>query len=444
MTLIRSVSGIRGISGKDLTPEHIIHFAGMFGSLLNKGNVISGRDTRLTGNIFEQLFANTLGYMGINTMSCGIVPTPTVLFLVSKHRSAGGFIITASHNPPEYNGIKLVSGQGKFLNSKEYTIFNSFENMEPVLSKSMGNFSEDKNLYREHIDAVLSHDFINASIIKTRKPRIVFDGGNGGGSIVIPEMLTALGAELITINTRTDSTFTRALEPIPAHLSELERTVRHHNADLGLATDGDGDRIAIVTPRRGCISEEYTIALTADYVAGKYSGDSVVINQSSSAMLEILGKRNDYSVFRAPVGEANVVDSIIAHNAIIGGEGNGGVILPSVNKTRDALIASSLILMLISESSSDIDTIIDKFPSLYMRKEKYDLDNADILQKVKKLYSDYEYTDSDGLRFNMGTGFMHIRKSGTEPILRVIGEFDSQDRLEKEFSILKRIIECAE
>lgn len=444
MTLIRSVSGIRGIAGEDLYPGRIAAFAGMFAHFIKQGTVITGRDTRKTGSVFDLIFSAVLNYTGIDTMHLGIVPTPTVLYLVNKHRAAGGYIITASHNPPQYNGIKFVSATGKFLNKRDYIEFSSFEDKLPVLSNNIGIATDADNMYREHIEAVINHPFINRQFIAKQKPRIVFDGGNGGGSTVIAELISDLGADLITINTSTDGTFTRALEPIPANLGQLERTVRERGADIGLATDGDGDRIAIVTPERGCISEEYTIALCADYIARKHNGSNVVINQSTSAMLELMSKKNNYTVTRTPVGEANVVDGIIGAKAIIGGEGNGGVILPALNKTRDALIASALLLMLIAENSNNIDSQIDSMPVLYMKKEKFSITDETLLKRIANLYKGTAFTDTDGLRFSFDNGFMHVRKSGTEPIIRIIGEFDSEEQCEKEFNKIRGLIQCAE
>lgn len=444
MTLIRSVSGIRGIAGDDIHPQLIAQFAGMFASFIKTGTVITGRDTRKSGKIFDSIFSSVLNYAGIDTIRLGIVPTPTVLYLVSKHNSAGGYIITASHNPPEYNGLKFVSHSGKFLNKDDYSIFSSFEGTLPLMAQMPGHFSNEEHMFREHISGVIEHPFIDRHIISRQKPRVVFDGANGGGSIVIAEMIEQLGAELITINTNTDGTFTRALEPIPANLSQLENAVREKNADIGLATDGDGDRIAVVTPVRGSISEEYTIALCADYIASKYNGNTVVINQSTSSILELLGEKNNYSVVRTPVGEANVVDGIISHKAIIGGEGNGGVILPEINKTRDALVASALLLMLIAENNNNIDALIDSMPVMHMKKEKFSIMDDKVLTDIARLYRGFPFTDNDGLRFQLDNGFMHIRKSGTEPIIRVIGEFDSEEKCEEEFNKVRGVIQCVE
>ncbi len=445
MTLIRSVSGIRGISGKDLHPENIAHFATMFSRFIKKGTVVCGRDTRLSGIAFNNIFSSTLNFAGINTIDCGIVPTPTVLFLVKEFMHNGGYIITASHNPPKYNGLKLVSSKGKFLNRTEHKTFSSFENSLPIIAKTQGQYIYNPELFKKHIQAVINHPLINKKLIKKRKLKVVFDGANGGGSIVISALLKALGVELIEINTNIDGKFTRELEPIPINLTGLKKAVKKHKADIGLATDGDGDRIAIVTPKRGCVSEEYTIALTADYVSKSSAGNNViVINQSTSRMLEITGKKHHYKVKRASVGEANVVDLIIRSHALIGGEGNGGVILPDINNTRDALVASALILMMMADYRKSIDDIIDEFPVLYMKKMKFPISNDEIFKNIRKEFKDSILTETDGLRFNMDNGFLHIRKSGTEPIIRVIGEFDSMKKLQSVFNQIKRIIKCVE
>jgi len=314
MTLIRSVSGIRGLIDEDLNPQTISYFASIFADFLSSGVAVCGMDTRPSGRLFEKIFSSTLAFKNIDTLNLGIVPTPTVLFHVKNSGASGGFIITASHNPPEYNGIKLVSSSGRFLNSVDYRRFLKYES-KPVKKKSnsKGKMTNGEFLYETHIDAVLSHPLLKPSKKKSKKLKVVFDGACGGGSIVISRLLERMGVELIEINTNIDGIFKRPLEPIPAHLKGLESAVKKHKADLGLATDGDGDRIAIVTPLRGAVSEEYTVALCIDYIMRKTGSKSTVINQSTSMMTEFLGRKNGYKVFRSSVGEANVVDGIIKH-----------------------------------------------------------------------------------------------------------------------------------
>lgn len=431
MTLIRSVSGIRGLVGEDLNPMRVAKFASIFGDFVESGKVIGGMDTRRSGGPFSEIFLSTLNYKGLETTFTGIVPTPTVLFLVRNMKYDGGFIITASHNPPEYNGIKLVSRQGRFLNHADYRMFMKLEEKPLKLKGIFKSNSYDSTLYRKHIEAVLKLPFVNKPKIKKRKLKVVFDGGCGAGSIVIAELLEGLGVKLYTINTNTDGKFRRPLEPIPANLKMLEKEVRRVKADIGLATDGDGDRIAIVTPGRGCISEEYTLALSGLYALTKYNKKLIVINQSTSMMLELLGEKLGFKVVRTPVGEANVVDGILLSKAVIGGEGNGGVILPSVNLTRDALVACALLISMLAESKMDIDEIIDDFPKTYMEKRKYDVSSASVLERTEEHFKPFHLEKTDGLRVKFSDGFLHVRKSGTEPIIRIICEFKTKERTEE-------------
>lgn len=439
MTLIRSVSGIRGISGEDLNPEQISRFAGIFGDYLKSGTVLGGRDTRLSGDIFTSIFSRTLNFKGLDVLFAGIVPTPTVLFLVRSMGLKGGFIITASHNPPEYNGIKFVNSKGRFLNASDYAKFVKHEK-NPATAWGNGSCSTDLSLAERHIDAVLSGSLINRTKIKRSKIKVVFDGACGGGAIVIPALLEKLGVELITINTDTNGIFRRPLEPIPANLNELARTVKRHNAHIGLATDGDGDRIAIVTPERGAVSEEYTLALCVSYVMERISGKLTVVNQSTSRMLDIIGRENGFAVKRTAVGEANVVDGIIRNKVVIGGEGNGGVILPQLNLTRDALIASALLIQMLADKGNDLDLLIDKMPVLHMNKVKLPLQNKFSETALKKLFPGIEHTENDGLRFEFDNGFIHIRKSGTEPIIRIISEFEDKETADKMIEKVKKVI----
>ncbi len=428
MTLVRSVSGIRGLVGEDLYPENIAKFASTFGDFINSGTVICGTDTRKSGKTFSGIFSNTLNYKGINVIHIGIVPTPTVLFLVNKMKLKGGFIITASHNPPQYNGLKFVNSKGRFLNKKDYEKFIYLEKHPIKKFKKQGKTLTDTTLYKEHIKAVLQYPLINKNKIKKKKLKIVFDCASGGGAIVIPELLKQLNVELITINSNIDGNFYRNPEPIPINLKRLQQKVRQEKGDLGLATDGDGDRIAIVTPNRGTISEEYTIGLIGNYVLQKTNKNKIVINQSSSILLETLGKKHNYKVYRSPVGEANVVEEIIKRKSIIGGEGNGGVILPEINKTRDALIASALLIQMLTDNNKDIDSILDEFPEVNIIKKKYPLKDKKIFTKIKKKFSKYNIDKTDGLRIMFDDGFIHIRPSGTEPIIRLIAEFTSKEK----------------
>jgi len=440
MTLIRSVSGIRGIVGEDLNPMRIAKFASIFGDFVEKGRIVGGMDTRKSGRAFSQIFLSTLNYKGLETVFTGIVPTPTVLFLVKNFKYDGGFIITASHNPPEYNGIKLVSKEGRFLNHADYRNFMRIEETPLKFKDDFKSNKNDFNLYKKHIEAVLKLPFISRTRIKNRKLKVVFDGGCGAGSIVISELLEALGIKLHTINTNTDGKFNRPLEPIPANLKILEKEVKRVKADIGLATDGDGDRIAIVTPERGCISEEYTLALSGLYALKKYNKKLIVINQSTSMMLEMLGEKLGFKVLRTSVGEANVVDGIVANKAVIGGEGNGGVILPSINLTRDALVASALLVMMLTESKLSIDEIISTYPKTFMEKKKYDVSSPSVFERTEDYFKGYELEKSDGLRIKFPDGFLHVRKSGTEPIIRIICEFKLRERVLETMKIMEGIL----
>ncbi len=441
MVLIKSISGIRGtIGGKpgnSFSPLDVIKFTAAFGSLLlqnqtdknKKIKVIIGRDARISGDMILKLVVSTLNSLGIDIVDLGLSTTPTVEIAVKLEQADGGIIITASHNPKEWNALKLLNSDGEFISVEVGTKLlekadkESF-NFAPV--DKLGSYETDNTYLQKHIDAILSYPFVNAKAIEKRKFKIVVDAINSTGATFVPALLKALGVEeIIVINSEVNGKFAHNPEPLPEHLRELSAEVIKHNADLGIAVDPDVDRLCFVCENGSMFGEEYTLVAVADYILGKKTGNTVS-NMSSTKALKELTLKHGAEYFPSAVGEVNVVKKMKEVNAVIGGEGNGGIIVPDFHYGRDALIGIALFLSHLAGYKKNLKSLRSKYPDYFISKNKIELDNGSdirsIFDKIKKKYKKNPINTEDGLKIEFDDDWVHLRTSNTEPIIPIYAE----------------------
>ncbi len=436
-----SVSGIRGIIGNDLTPENTARFASAFGIYSGGGTIVVGRDTRNSGPMMLNAVTAGLNAVGCDVLDIGISTTPTIQLAVEENNASGGIAITASHNPSEWNAMKFFSNKGLFLGSEGIeSIKNLFytEKIKYVDSKNLGNCVATDSFDTEHINAVLRIKYIDSNQIKNKKFKVAVDCVNGAASNILPELLKKLDVDVVRINCDMTKDFPRGAEPLPENLIQLGDTVRENSADLGLACDPDGDRLAIVDENGLPIGEDYTLAFAIQLVLGKNSG-SAATNVSTSALIDDAAALSDSIVHKSRVGEINVVNKMIEKGCIIGGEGNGGVILPDVHYGRDALVGTVLILQLLTETGKSVSELAKDLPKYYLSKNKISLDTTDldaILARIQNSVKDAGVDTTDGLKLLYPGKWVHMRKSNTEPIIRIYTEANSQseaDTLAQEY-----------
>ena len=457
MSLIKSISGIRGTIGgepaNNLTPLDVVKFAAAYGKWLkekhNGKKIVIGRDARISGSIVNQLTINTLLSMGIDVVDAGLSTTPTVEMAVVWEKADGGIIITASHNPKQWNALKLLNSKGEFISAEDgqYILKAatgeqfSFETVD-----NLGKYSENNSFIQQHIDTVVNYKWVNNEAISKRKFTVVVDTINSTGVLSVPPLLTALGVEnTIIINEAITGDFAHNPEPLPEHLIELSKAVVTHKADLGIAVDPDVDRLCFVNEDGTLFGEEYTLVAVADYLLGKKKGNTVSNLSSTRALKDITIKHGgEYAA--ASVGEVNVVKKMKETNALIGGEGNGGIIVPDLHYGRDALIGIGLFLSALAESNLAISEYRKKFPGYFMAKKKINLkegtDIKPLFEKVKEQFHQYPINTEDGLKIDLPEGWIHLRTSNTEPIIRIYTEAPSPaeaDSLaDKAISIIKK------
>ena len=430
--LMTSVSGVRGIFGDTLTPFVIQTFAARFGILNGPGTIVLGRDSRTTGEAVMDAVASALVSVGCDVIKLGVVSTPTVLLAVKKHKAAGGIAITASHNPPQWNAMKFIDSDGMFLGpDKAAQFLGSIEDpIEWAGWDKIGHISFDENAIADHIERILAIPYIDVELIRKAKLKVVLDSVNGAGGLCSPLLLKALGCEVIEINSEPNGIFAHPAEPLNHNLTQLEAAVSAHGADLGFATDPDVDRLSIVSNLGKCIGEELSVVLAELFVLAKNPGD-IVVNLSSSMLSDDIAARFGVKVHRTKVGEINVGKKMQAINSPIGGEGNGGIICPPVNYTRDAMAGMALILGLVAQENKPLSQIVEALPKYYFAKGKLEVDPL-ILNKIMvsapEVLKGYEIDLQDGVKAVGDKHWIHIRKSGTEPIIRVYVESDSQSR----------------
>lgn len=434
--LMVGVSGVRGIVGEGLSPEVAMNFAQAFGSYVKAGKVVVGRDSRVTGEMLKNAVLAGLAAVGCDIFDIGICPTPTTQLAVENHKAAGGIMITASHNPIMWNGLKLIGPDGLFLDADE-----GQEVLDIAESRSFPFASWDKigvavsysKALEEHIEAILSLEYIKAEKIKERKFKVVLDCVCGAGSNLIPTLLDKMGCTAVYLNCEPTGMFLRDPEPLPENLAELCETVKKENADIGFAVDPDSDRLALVSEKGEPLGEENTLALAIKFILSKKPG-SVVVNASTSRVTEDIAQMYGASVLRTKVGEIHVTKKMREVGAVIGGEGNGGVILPQVHLGRDAPVGIALTLQHLVEFGRPISELCNSLPQYVITKKKIELgelDSKTALDKIRDLYSNETLDFTDGIKIVRPESWVHIRPSNTEPIIRVIAEAPSKEESEQ-------------
>ena len=441
MKLITSISGIRGIYGKTLTNSIASSYIKSFSALQSSGKILLAQDSRPHGKEIYKSACRTLTKLGRDVISCGIIPTPTAQYIIKKENLAGGIVITASHNPIEWNGLKFLDNDGCFLNAEKMNKVLS-QNSKYVVNNT-GKIIKSENAYQDHIKNILNLSCIDINKIKAKKFKVIVDTVNGAAYKALPELLEKLNCNVIKIYCDNDGTFPRGTEPIPSHLEDLSKAVTNNNADIGFAADPDADRLAIVDNHGNPIGEESTLVLALESYL-KYYKDSqkVVTNLSTSMAVDVIAHQYNSTVQRSSVGEINVVEKMKEFGSTIGGEGNGGVILEESHLGRDSLVASVLVLNHLAQSNLPFNKILDNIPRYVMIKDKISLQNDIDLKHIKTLFQndDVTFIEDDGLKIVWKDKWVHIRKSNTEPIIRIISEADNHEKAEDLIDHLKENI----
>jgi len=437
MALIKSISGIRGtIGGKtndNLTPLDVVKFSAAYGTWLmqqsDNHKIVIGRDGRISGEMVSNLVVNTLLGLGLNVVDLGLSTTPTVEMAVQFEAAAGGIILTASHNPKEWNALKLLNSKGEFISGDEGKFILDLaasEDFNFAAVDKLGTYVKDDTLLQKHIDAVVNYELVDVAAIKKSKFKIVIDAVNSTGAIAIPGLLRALGVkDIVVINEEVNGKFAHNPEPLPEHLTGLSTEVVKQNASLGIAVDPDVDRLCFVCEDGSMFGEEYTLVAVADYVLSKRKGNTVS-NMSSTRALKDVTVKHGGEYFPSAVGEVNVVNKMKAVNAVIGGEGNGGIIVPDLHYGRDALIGIALFLTHLANSKKSIKQLRNTYPDYFMSKNKialeHGIDVKDIFEQIKLKYKNQPINTDDGLKIEFDTDWVHLRTSNTEPIVRIYAE----------------------
>lgn len=447
MTLIKSISGIRGTIGgavsDNLTPIDAVKFAAAYGMWVKEQRkktnyrVVIGRDARISGEMIQNLVMNTLIGMGIDVINLGLSTTPTVEVAVPMEHADGGIILTASHNPKQWNALKLLDANGEFLNaahSQRVLDLAEREDVDFAEVDDLGKITVNNAYFDLHIDEVLALDYVDVEAIKSCKFKVVVDGVNSTGGIVVPLLLERLGVEPIKLHCTPDGHFPHNPEPLKAHLTDLSEKVVQTGADFGIAVDPDVDRLAFMDEQGTLFGEEYTLVACADFVLSQNKGNTVS-NLSSTRALRDVTQKHGGAYTASAVGEVNVVNAMKANKAVIGGEGNGGIILPEAHFGRDALVGIALFLSLLAEKQISVSALKKTYPLYYMSKKKIDLDpNIDVdglLEAMENKYANEPLTTFDGVKIDFADSWVHLRKSNTEPIIRIYTEAPSQQQADK-------------
>jgi len=447
-TLMISVSGMRGIVGKDLTPELVARHAAALGAWAcaqGKPSVVLGRDARTSGPMYSRAAAAGLMSVGAEVIDVGLVPTPTVQLAVEHHHAGGGLILTASHNPIEWNALKFVGPDGIFLDGAAGDVVRALAERGPERTgwEGVGGYREDRDALTRHLDQVMALPMLDLEAIRGRRFTVALDCVRGAGGVAIPPLLARLGCRVNAINVETDGKFPRPPEPLPENLGDLGRLVRATRADIGLAVDPDVDRLALVDERGEPIGEDYTLAFAvravlgggAEGQRGRGAGETpvVVANLSTSLVVEDAAREAGATFIRAPVGEANVARTIAESRAVIGGEGNGGVILPSLHIGRDAPVGVALILHLLAKTGKRVSELVGAAPRYTIVKAKAPRGNdlGPVYAGLTRRFPEAQVDTRDGLRLSWRDRWVHVRPSGTEPIVRLIAEAPDRESAEQ-------------
>lgn len=440
--LMISVAGVRGVVGTSLTPAVALRFAAAFGSYAGRGQVVVGRDPRLSGPVIEQAVEAGLRSVGCGVVRIGIVPTPTVQLMTRLLRARGGIAITASHNPPQWNALKFISAQGLFLTREQGgEVLERYHrgDLNYAGFSHQGGASGHAGAIATHVERILRLPFLDVPAIRRRRFTVVTDTCHGAGGPIFALLLRQLGCRSIPLHAEPTGMFSRPIEPSARNLGELERAVKRHRADIGFATDADVDRLSIVSEQGVALGEEYSLALAARFMFSLRPGTAVT-NLSTSRMIEDVAAQHGCRVVRTPVGEANVVAGMKTRRAVIGGEGNGGIIIPGLNHARDATAGIALILQLMVRERRPVSAIAAAMPAYAMIKDTVAVGRpARLLASVQRAFRGAAIDRRDGIRAVLPGGWVHVRASGTEPIVRIIAEAGTEAAVRRMVNTIKRL-----
>jgi phosphomannomutase len=444
MTLIKSISGIRGtiggLQGESLSPVDIVRYTSAYGALLKSRqqksvyNVVVGRDARISGEMVSALVIGTLCGMGIHVIDLGLAATPTVEMGVTYHKADGGIIITASHNPGQWNALKLLNEDGEFITAEdgaELLSIATLGNIQYSRAEDLGKLTRFNDMDNIHIDATLGMRFVDTGAIRQANFKVVIDCVNSVGGIILPQLLSKLGVnKVVQLHCTPTGIFPHNPEPLPIHLGEISDEMLKHDADLGFVVDPDVDRLVIVNEDGSMFGEEYTLVAVADFILSRQPGNTVSNLSSTLALRDVTQKYGGHYT-AAPVGEVNVVAEMKKTGAVIGGEGNGGVIYPALHYGRDALVGIALFLTHLAKSGKKCSELRKLYPDYYNSKNKIELrpeiDIDRLILEVREKYKKFPINDQDGIRIDFDREWVHLRKSNTEPIIRIISESTSPD-----------------
>lgn len=443
MTLIKSISGIRGTIGGEvgnaLTPLDIVRFTASYAAFIRKehrssNTIIIGRDARISGEMVSNIVSGTLMGCGFDVLDVGLSTTPTIEVAVQLHKSAGGIILTASHNPKQWNALKLLNAKGEFLSAADgENILALAENDDFKFTEvdDLGSYTFDDSFNEKHIEEVLKLDLVDVALVKSARFKVVVDAVNSTGGFMVPNLLKKMGVECVKLFCDPNGQFPHNPEPLPENLTEISKLVVSERADFGIVVDPDVDRLALVCEDGSMFGEEYTLVTVADFVLSKTPGNTVSNLSSTRALSDITNKHKG-SYEASAVGEVNVVEKMKATNAVIGGEGNGGVIYPEMHYGRDSLIGIALFLTQLAERKISARTLRDSYPNYFISKNKMkltpEIDLNFIFTALKEKFKHERITIIDGLKIDFKEGWVHLRKSNTEPIIRIYSESKGEDK----------------
>jgi phosphomannomutase len=453
VALIKSISGIRGTiggkPGEGLSPLDVVKFTAAYGTWLTQQSdnkkVVIGRDGRISGEMVKQLVVATLTGLGLDVVDLDLSTTPTVEIAVKMENAAGGIILTASHNPKEWNALKLLNSEGEFISGEEGALLLDIAAREDFVFadvSKLGTYRKDDSYLQKHIDLVVNYPLVDVPAIKARNFKVVLDAVNSTGAIFIPALLKALGVDDVTVLfDEVNGKFSHNPEPLPENLTALSNEVNKSNADLGIAVDPDVDRLCFVCEDGSMFGEEYTLVAVADYILKTRKGNTVS-NLSSTQALKDITLKNGGEYHPSAVGEVNVVRKMKEVNAVIGGEGNGGIIVPDLHYGRDALIGVGLFLSHLAHSKKNLKALRNSYPDYFISKNKIELDKGvdvkDIFEKIKGKYKNQPLNTEDGLKIEFEKDWVHLRTSNTEPIIRIYAESQNETTAD---NIAKRIMQ---
>nr|WP_247680003.1 phosphoglucosamine mutase [Chitinophaga polysaccharea] len=451
--MIKSISGIRGTiggkPGEGLSPLDVVKFTAAYGTWLSRQTenrkVVIGRDGRISGEMVRNLVVSTLNGLGIDVVDLGLSTTPTVELAVTMENAAGGIILTASHNPKEWNALKLLNSKGEFISGEDgATLLDIAEREDFNFAdvNKLGTYTIDDSYLQKHVDLVVNYPLVDVPAIKARNFKIVVDAVNSTGALFVPPLLKALGVEEVEVLfPEVTGKFSHNPEPLAENLTALSNEVNKSNADLGIAVDPDVDRLCFVCEDGSMFGEEYTLVAVADYVLGKRKGNTVS-NMSSTQALKDVTLKHGGQYTPSAVGEVNVVKKMKDTNAVIGGEGNGGIIVPDLHYGRDALIGIGLFLSHLAHSKKSIKALRNSYPDYFISKNKIELDKGvdvkTIFEKIKEKYKNQPLNTEDGLKIEFDKDWVHLRTSNTEPIIRIYAESQNETTAD---NIAKRIMQ---